>query len=192
MKKSTILKVVMILALAAFFLSFLQIYRLNEKYPAPAISTYVEKEPIHGGDITITVMNSRLEPVKEITKEMKDYHDEVANGQGKQLTDRQKKILIVELKIENTSQNPQKVDVTQFMAQSGAWANGWDLDLYLALNNTDQVNVGLEPLTSKTVYLGYSLYDFQFKAKEWGHMTAKEFYLVMTVYPYKNRVLLTI
>ena len=171
-------------------LSFFQIYRVNTKYPNPEIIIYQEEEPIRGGDVTITVMESSLAPAKEVTRDFEGYVNVVS--EVRQLSKDQEKILLVELRAENTSLENQTVNLTQFVAQSGVWSNGWDLELYFLLNNTGRIEVELEPLSNKTVYLGYCLYDFQFSGKEWTRVENRDFNLVMTVYPYKNQVCLNV
>ena len=78
------------------------------------------------------------------------------------------------------------------VAQSKAWSNGCDFDLYSQLNNMNSIYVTLAANEEKDIKLPYLMYDFQFKEGEWETVNERDFSLVLSVYPIKNIVRLII
>ena len=179
-------------AIAAVILLGFKIYMINQKYPNPKIITYNQEEEIKGGDITVTIQKSQLLSYEQLKEIAPEYQNNVTNTDGTSLDKSQTKTLLLELKIVNTSDEEQTMSVANFIAQSSAWSNGWDYDLFLQMNNGESPNVNLLPYEEKVIKIGYNMYDFQFKDNDWKFVNEREFYIIVSVYPVKNMIKLSL
>lgn len=189
-KTKVVVSVIFVLILVT--LSAVRIYRVNKKYPDPPINTYKENDKIKGGNIDIAVKKSRIITMDDIDNKEKSIEEVILDTQNMNIDKNQVKFLIIDLEITNNDKNQQTIDLTKFSAESVGWANGWSPELYAILNNTDRITIQIEGNSKTSVRLPFTMYDFQFKETNWEDIIKRKFYLVLSLYPVKNQVLLEI
>ena len=164
-----------------------RIVMVNRNYPAPATYIYDMGQEIQGGTLSLVATRTRLIGAAELKTIAPDYQDRVgAEGQSK--------VLLVDLEITNSSADQAAVSLVGISAQSRAWSNDAELDLLIDLNDRFQNGqLLLDPQSTTTARLAYSLYDFQFATKdEWAQVGRRPFELVLSLYPNKNIALLNL
>lgn len=165
-----------------------RIVTLNIKYPNPQVITYQQNEPIKGGEIEMVVTDSKIVSMQDIKELLPEIEDPIKDKDGNLLEDDQKKVLLVELEIQNLSDAKQKTTVTPFTAQSRAWSNGMDMNTYLGLNRLQTTGIELGAKEKQIIIMPFVMYDFQFKKDEFSSIEQRDFQLVLSTYPIKNLV----
>ncbi|SHJ60663.1 hypothetical protein [Parasporobacterium paucivorans] len=174
---------------AAFILAIsigIKVYTINSKYPQPEIVEYNQGRLIKGGELTIRVARSRIMELSP------DYNQNVTDPKGVSVNKNDIKVLLLDIDIVNTSDEDKQMSMINFVAQSQAWSNGWDMDLYSILNNTEYTNISIEANQSETIQLPFLMYRHQFKEKSWNDIGKRQFDLILTSYPVKNIVKLKV
>lgn len=78
------------------------------------------------------------------------------------------------------------LDLTRVCAESRAWGNGWDFELYSALNKGAGLsNVQLSKGEEIDIVFPFTMIRLQFREKEWKQIEEREFYAVLNWYPQK-------
>lgn len=191
-KKLTV-SIVCVLLLGVVIFSSFRIYNLNNKYPNPKIVEYPIGQSISGGGIDIVVEGSELIDGERLKEIVPDYIYGVKNTDGSELGNDQVRILLVNLKITNTTDEPQNMTVCQIYAESLTCANGIDAELYEELNvdKGNPIRIELDPNEEMEVVLPYSFCSRQFKSKDWNNIDNRVFDLSLATYPIKYIALLS-
>lgn len=190
MKKQAIKIVVVVLILAGIIFAGTRIYNINRKYPDPKIINYTQGEDIKGGDIVLNVTKSNFFTYNNIMQVCPNYKNQMLNR--KNYSENDINFLVAEIQMKNESNEVKKTSLTQVIAESGAWSNGFDMDLFIALNNVDKVYISLEGHEERTFKVPYIMYKSQFKSSEWESVKDREYELVLSTYPVKNQVILNV
>ena len=175
------LSILLIIILGSVVLLY-HIFMINNKYPNPKINIF------HMND-EVLIEDNKVVKVKEcalysLDKVHKLYPEYDFQNENIYTDDESVKMFLVKVEISDTSDNKAEVDLSNFILQSGAWANGWDLELYSIINQKKLSIVSEQK--SKVIYLPYFLYDFQFSEKDWRNIEKRKFCLVTSVYPEKR------
>lgn len=178
-----------LLCLIALFFSVLRIIHVNDKYKTPSVITYNQGEELTGKNLKFQVTESRLMDKEEFESEYCEFDE---NDENRELLNKEMKVLIVDFKIDNIGQNISEFVFFDFVAQSGAWANGWSLEMYRKLNDYNSNSIEIAPGESKELKLVFCMYDIQFKNSSWNNIENRKFYIVVDCYPVKSRICLTL
>lgn len=179
-------RMIVILSILIVGSSIWRFVSLNERYPDPGVVVYKEKDKIKGGDIEISVSSSNLVSMEEMLELLSDHKDEMIYEDETSMPQTERKVLLVQINIKNTSSTEQTTSLVRFMAQAGAWANGMDLGAYCALNGVEKTNIQLKPKEQRSMMMPFYLYESQFAGDEFHKVDRRKFSLVLSVYPVKN------
>lgn len=157
---------------------------LNERFPSPTVIKADLGETMNNHDVTLTVKQSSLQKITDLNIE---YTITVVNEEGEALSTEEMRVLLAEIVLENNSNEPIKIPLYSYVAESGAWSNGIDFDLFTTLNETGtSLMVLLEPGERKELILPFALYSVQFKSNGWDLLESRSFYMVLSTYPVKS------
>lgn len=181
-----------VLALVVLILSVFRIVEINRLYPDPQIITHNLGDRISGDGITLCFQDYQLLSGNEFRKLYPTYNDDVLNYDMTPVKDEQRYVLMVNVQIENNTDEERITSLVQIYAESLAWANGIDGNLFPVVNEAykDPMRVELHSGETVDIILPYSLYDFQFPAKSWNDIEKRTFDLTLSFYPTRNIVLL--
>lgn len=191
MNKQAIKIGAVVLILAGVIFAGIRIYSVNSKYPDPKIINYKQGEDIKGGDIVLNVAKSDFLTYNDIMQVCPDYKNQMKVN-GKTVSEDDVNFLVAEIQMKNESDEVKKTSLTQVIAESGAWSNAFDMDLFIALNNIDKVYISLDGHEERTFKVPYIMYKSQFKSSEWESVKDREYELVLSTYPVKNQVILNV
>lgn len=172
--------------------SVFRIIKINKLYPNPQVSTHELGDRILEGDITLCFQNYQLLSGNEFRKLYPTYNDDILNYDMTPVKDEQRYVLMVTVQIENITDEEKIVSLVQIYAESLAWSNGIDGNLFPIVNEicNDPMRIALCSEETMEIVLPYSLYDFQFQAKSWENIANKKFDLTLSFYPIRNIVIL--
>lgn len=100
--------------------------------------------------------------------------------------------MVVKFNVENNGDKISRFVFTNFIAQSGGWSNGWNLEMYRKINDYNENSIEVKPGESKELKLVYCMYKSQFKKSHWNNLKSRKFYIIMSSYPVNNRIELSI
>lgn len=158
------------LVIAAFVLWLFFFLRVNGEYPPRADLVIAKGETLDAAVYRLTVTESGLYTPEELKS---TFHTETDGFYGYSL--------VAKLLYENTSTEPQNPDLRLAAAQSGAWTNGIDYSLYLALNS--ELPQTLQPGETATVFLPFGCAKQLFQAKSWQSIRSRPFEIIFELYP---------
>ena len=153
---------------------------LNQKYPNPIIKEYREGDIFYNDNLEVMVTGSLFMNPNEVCQIIPEYDLEMGEY----------KTLIVGVEVCNTGNIEQEFTPTNYMAQSQAWANGWDYELYTEINGTAEVVFLVSPGETVRILLPFNLYKSQFRKQSWENLLKRSFNVVISVYPIKEKILL--
>lgn len=175
-----------VLLIVIFSTAFL-LYRIvviNTKYPSPEIiKKQMNEEVVVGNGAIIKVTESTMYSIKETMKLFPEYDFQ---NENMHYSNDEAYMYLIKIGIDNAAGIRMEEDVCNFILQSGAWANGWDMELYSIINEKKLSEEGKE-----IVYLPFFLFNSQFSKNEWQKIRNREFTLVTSVYPQKTVIELT-
>jgi hypothetical protein len=79
-------------------------------------------------------------------------------------------------------------DIMYSVVESGAWFNGMDRELYLALNGENLENLYDDKQNSTTVILPFTMYKVRFNNRSWKNLDDRDYQLVFNWYPVKKQI----
>lgn len=171
-------------------LSAIRIYQLNTAYPNPYIAEHSANEIIEGGNISISVVKSKLADGSYINSIFPDYIDRTQNDDGTKVTNEQIRVLLIYTKLINSTNEEQRMSIVQMYAESLVWSNGIDAGLYPLLNpnSNNPMEVVIPANKEVDVIMPYSMYNFQFNETDWKNVDNRNFNLTLSSYPVKHIV----
>ena len=178
-----------LLCVIALIFSVLRIIHVNNKHKTPAVITYNQGEELTGKNLKFQVTKSSLMDKKEFEAEYCEFDK---NDENRELLSNDMKLLVVDFEIDNVGQDISEFVFFDFMAQSGSWANGWNLEMYRKLNDYNSTLIEIAPGESKELKLVFCMYDIQFKNHSWNTINNRKFYIVIDCYPVKSRICLSL
>jgi len=192
-KKNIIVPVACLLFVALVIFSVLKISALNKKFPNPIVIEHAMNEAIKGGETSLAVQSYDLLNGSQLRKLLPDYEEVIKNSDGSSLKDDQVRYLLVHIKLINNSDEIQKMMIANIVAESLIWANGIDAEIYMDLNigKGSPMSIELQPKQELEVIVPYSMYSFQFQAKDWKNVDNRAFDLSLSTYPKKHIITLT-
>lgn len=165
-------------------LSAWRIVQVNNRWPDPKIRTYSIGEEIMGGDIGITAVDAQILDGQEMLEMVPEF--EVVPGGKEPVTIDDFKLLLVDVTVRNASDEDREVPVYHFYAQSYAWSNGIDAEMFHSINEDAELDLSLPANSTMSVQLPYLLFTSQFR--EWKTAGERPFDLVLSSYPIKCSV----
>lgn len=92
---------------------------------------------------------------------------------------------VVKVQLKNYGAEEAKVDLTSLYVGTMGFTNGIELEKYLEWNeNVKTLHPVLQSQEVLEVNLVYELMEFQWKKKDWSHVTEQPYYLQKINYPY--------
>ncbi|MCL2865373.1 MAG: hypothetical protein FWE25_07530 [Lachnospiraceae bacterium] len=180
--------VILMVVFITMIATTIRIIEINARYPGPEETTYSMGETIRNEDIEITILDSRLGELEDF-KNGAIFQDSLETFYT---FDFRRKVIVLDVLLENKGDTTARADMTQFVLESGSWANGWDLEFFRYLNDADLNMLEIPTNKQQKVKLGFFMYDFQLSQSDWNNIGEKPFYLVMEIYPEKQQVLLDV
>ena len=178
-----------LIGIAVVVLSVKRITYINNKYPNPPIVVFKQGEDIQGSNLKIKVVDSDIMD-KEVFE--KNYAEFDENPDNEQLMNQEMKVMVVKFNVENNGDKISRFVFANFIAQSGGWSNGWNLEMYRKINDYNENSIEVKPGESKELKLVYCMYKSQFKKSHWNNLESRKFYIIMSSYPVNNRIELSI
>ena len=178
---AALLLLIVLIALSAF-----RITQINKRWPDPEIRTYSLGKEIMGGDIGITATDARLVEGKEILEIIPEFELEAFSWSNEPIGIEDFKILLVDVTVRNTGADSREVLLHHFSAQSQAWSNAIDLQIFHSINEDTGLNLSLPANSAMNVRLPYLLCTPQFR--DWETAGKRHFDLVLSIYPIKCSV----
>lgn len=175
------------LLICILLFSIIKIKTVNETYENPVNIVYTEGEKIVGNNLSISVYKSELlssDKFEEKYGEMDDAGHLMELSSDSQ----DMMVLLIDFLVENTGKEEVNFVGTDFIAESGAWANGWSMEMFIHVNNSDGVSIPVKPNEKIYVKFPFCAYSTQFKKDSWDNIKKREFYVVLSSYPVKNKI----
>lgn len=181
-KKKWIVASVAVVVLVAVILFVVNYMRINAKYPDPEVLCFQIGETVDMEGYEFTLTSLKLEGEERARELVPGYVDAIdAEGNPEEL-----KLLLVAIHIKKTTDEDSVLDLTRVCAESKAWGNGSDFELYLALNQgVGLSNVQLLEGEEIDVVFPFTMVRSQFREKEWEQVEERKFYAVLNWYPQK-------
>lgn len=152
--------------------------KLNHKYPKSTYTLISFGENISYEGLEIKIKNSFF--MDEKTKKVV-FKDEFDSGQ-------ELNCLVVELELFNPTNDTLKVDIYNFMIETGFWANGINLNAFLQINE-DTPNASLSPSIKNNenmvLYLPFSMLNSNFPNHTISEIQNRPYSLILSLYPEK-------
>lgn len=170
-----------ILLLAVWLVGFLKV---NSEYPQ-RVDTYIGTgESFSVNNITCVLEETRLVNGHDYIVSYSANNEDDDLGQ---VTLENKYILISKLCFSNSTKETQKFTPLYIMAQSGAWRNGVQLDLFYSLNKTENGTYRFAPNETLTLYVPFVVSEEQFLDDN-EDFFEKQYELLFSLYPKTQRV----
>ena len=97
--------------------------------------------------------------------------------------------MFVDIKITNRNENETNLEVYPFTAESGAWMNGVNLDIFGLFNANQTLSPSLKPGEIILLRLPFDLLEEHFSKSSWAKIDQRKFVLVLSLYPVKTSML---
>ena len=176
------------LFVAVMCFACLKIYAVNQKYPPAEVVAYGIGDVIEFSEMNMTVTASRIDYAANI---IDDYEVEIYNKNNNLLSEDECKLLVVDLAIENTTNNEITVPLYVINAESGGWSNGIDATDFRKLNiGLEQPIITISAGETAYVSVPFAMYSIQFKDSAWSAVDSREYSVVFSVYPIMIKVVL--
>lgn len=158
---------------------------LNKQYPNPKILQAHEGEKLTADGLSFCLQKTELLDGKELGKLVPDIMI-AADKEGKELPDDRVRAALFYVHIKNSSDKNMRLDFSGIGAESGAWGNGLDAELFMALNQGISVQgEQIKKKEEKDIILSFSMIDTMFKKHDWENIDKRVFSAVLSLYPEK-------
>jgi len=182
---------------AAAVLCGFRIEQVNAAYPeqhAYAYSlgeaaTYAGQNSSGGnvelGSIVVKVLNFRSMGYEQLKEAVPGYEDTlIEEGNASDM-----RAFWIDVRLENTSSDAQKVHVRDYHLESGAWDNGLYAPLYMDINTDPSTIIDLAPGESAERTLVYLIYSIHMNNRtDWGTVDQRDYSLELALYPDKYSI----
>ena len=183
MKKKKLMVIGLIIAFAVFFL-----YRyrsLNMQFPNPELREAYIGEVMEFEDVTF-----ELEKVEILDgKDMNAIDPDIViatDPSGKPFPDEKIRVVLNYIQIKNIGNKQKLVDFSRINAESGAWGNGINGEIFMALNPGVSVQKEIiKPGEVRNVVIPFSMLSTMFKERDWEGIDERVFSTVLNLYPEK-------
>lgn len=181
-KKWIILAAVLLVAGVFAFL----IIRINMKFPSTEEAVYPMNEPV----LLSNGVSVRVNGARWLSEAEKFEYNVVETEEGGVF-------MTAAVSITATNEGTEKVrpELYSFELESCAYGQGLNLSAFHSINSEAE-NVSASPTLgpgeSVTGVFPYTIFEEQFPPEDWEHITEREFWLVINLYPQKQSIRLTI
>lgn len=185
MKKKMITGIVILLCILSGVVFAVRFTAVNRRYPKSEEKVYSVGEPVNLGGYTFTLTQMELIDGTELEGRVTDvtYAEDM---EGNLYDGERMRVLMAHIQIEKNSDSDEFIDFTRINVESGAWHNGLDAELYMAMNEGISVQkLVLEKGEQCEVILPFSMICDMFKKRGWEKIDEREFSLVFAFYPEK-------
>ena len=183
MKKRNIY--VLITSVVLVVVSAFLIIRINIKYQRGKDIVYGMHEEIpYGEGLMLQIDKSAF--VSE--DEMRDFYPELQK-------ERSLRGVFVTATFKNPGLEKKDFLLPEMMIESGAFANGMDVIVFLRINDIPDIysiKPTLESGESFSLIIPYSILNLQFTPEEWKSIEDRQFSLILSLYPQKKSILLAL
>lgn len=166
---------VIVLFIAAVIFWGIRVYQVNQKYPKDVIHT------VPYGEAEVIAENITM---KVIGREWLSFEEAKGKYIEKELSE-EGYYYIVEVLLINTGEKEAQADLTQLNLETNGYANGISLDVFTLFNEEPILHLDLQPGEDYSMFLTYTLYDFQWKPKDWKHIQERDYQICQYDYPDK-------
>ncbi|MDD3278022.1 MAG: hypothetical protein PHG16_03960 [Lachnospiraceae bacterium] len=164
-------------------------HSLNQLIPSPEIKKFGVGETVEMGSISFTLQQVEMLDGNEINKVAPNV-DIVRNGNGTAYDPEKIRAIFFHVKIQKKGNDPEDIDLTKVSAESGAWGNGINGQLFMTLNPGVSIDkIVLEENETAEMILPFSMVDTMFRKDDWKKIEEREFSAVLQLYP--EKILLT-
>lgn len=183
MKKKKIMVIIFILVFAVVFL-----YRyrsINQQFPNPELREAYIGEVMELEDVTF-----QLEKVEMLDgKGLHALDPDIViatDPSGNPFPDEKIRVVLNYIQIKNIGNQQKAVDFSRIKAESGAWGNGINGEIFMALNPGISVQKEIiRPGEVRNVVIPFSMLSTMFKEKDWARIDERVFSTVLSLYPEK-------
>lgn len=183
MKKKKIIVIVLTIVFAAFFL-----YRyrsLNMQFPNPKLREAYIGEAMEFEEITFELEKVEMLDGKGVNALDSDIVI-ATDPSGKPFPDEEIRVVLNYIQIKNCGNKQKAVDFSRINAESGAWGNGINGEIFMALNPGVSVQKEvIKPGEVRNVVIPFSMLSTMFKEKDWESIDERVFSTVLNLYPEK-------
>lgn len=162
---------------------------LNRLVPSPGTKEYKIGETVNIGGYAFTLQQVEMLDGNGLKRTAPNVKI-VTNADGTAYDQKKIRAVFFHVRLQKKGEGNESVDFTRVSAESGAWGNGINAQLFMTLNpgvsiekNTLKENEALE------VILPFSMVDTMFKKSDWEKIDERKFSVVLQLYP--EKILLT-
>ncbi len=181
-------KIIIVTAAICLLLGVLWVVRyrsLNHLIPNPEMTKFGIGESVNMGGVSFTLQQVEMLNGNEIKKVAPNV-DIVTNADGTAYDREKIRAVFFHVQIEKTGSDNESIDFTKISAESGAWGNGINAQLFMVLNPGVSIEKNvLEKNEIEEIILPFSMADTMFKKDDWKKIDEREFGVVFQLYPEK-------
>ena len=161
--------------------SFDQVNRENDRLK---VTTFSDRKPqtINGTEYTVlknTICDySKIKEQYPVIEPMLDVDGDVAKGKPGRL-----KVLLVKMRIKNSSEHTQYLNLADIVIKSPAYSNALSTEMFCEINHIESCMLAIAPGVEVPVTLPYELYEISFSDAHFRDLQKLPFSIVLTSYP---------
>ena len=161
--------------------SFDQVNRENDRLK---VTTFSDRKPqtINGTEYTVlknTICDySKIKEQYPVIEPMLDVDGDVAKGKPGRL-----KVLLVKMRIKNSSEHMQYLNLADIVIKSPAYGNALSTEMFCEINHIESCMLAIAPGVEVPVTLPYELYEISFSDAHFRDLQKLPFSIVLTSYP---------
>lgn len=158
-----------------------KIAAVNREYPQVVTEKIIKGDSADIGDgVLMCLKGTEYRSAEEAVAEYGEaFTDEMEEGYDYVVAE-------VTVEMENTTDKEQDIPLYEIYIESENYCNGLAPEVYFCLSDDMAMEQTLPAGETRTVKLGYVLYEVQFNRRQWEHLEEEEFYLVREMYPVKK------
>lgn len=175
---------ILILIICLSVLFIVRYNSLNNKYPPATTVQYQINEPVKYSNFEITMTGYKMMDKAEL-QELGSIYDNI------KYDNKDIKSIVTTIKISNTSNKSEVLEVYPFTLESVGFSNGINFELFLALNGENKtLNPQLKAGDEVELHLPFTLIEKQFTKLAWTNIPDRQFELVLSLYPEKKSIII--
>ena len=161
--------------------SYDQVNRENDRLK---VTTFSDRKPqtINGTEYTVlknTICDySKIKEQYPVIEPMLDVDGDVAKGKPGRL-----KVLLVKMRIKNSSEHTQYLNLADIVIKSPAYSNALSTEMFCEINHIESCMLAIAPGVEVPVTLPYELYEISFSDAHFRDLQKLPFSIVLTSYP---------
>lgn len=112
----------------------------------------------------------------------------IADEGGEEYPVHRERVGLITLRLEKMQADESILDLTGIAFESGAWGNGYDMELMYLLNpQLEGLHLRMEEGECREIIFPMTMSDLQFGERAWERIDERDFYMVLEYYPRKLR-----